>query len=221
MQLLDAEPTEAQLAVLLAPEEQGYSLKIEETSEELRISPRGYPLVACACWMLLILAVMAGLAIYKDESQMLLVMLPIAIMASFGVLLVIGVMNSKMAAGGDFVVVDKKNRTLALPRHKIVLKASQIRFFSELHAWHTWDRGRESQWVSELSVVAAHDGGELVRYPVSTCDDSRATGRAAAKLAELFSVEQRYLKLNWKTRRRLRRISTTDRTDNTDRNTKS
>jgi hypothetical protein len=75
----------------------------------------------------------------------------------------------------------------------------------EVHAWHTvWD-GPEahSDWLGELSVLASTDHGEIVRYPVITCLRTRAVTKVGNVLADFFGVERRFLKVNWKTRRRL------------------
>jgi hypothetical protein len=194
MQTFDTEPTDIQVGALVAPEQCCHSLRVMDTSGELHIAPRGYPLIAAACWLLLVLGVAAGMMIYANQSEHLFVMLVWGGMACIAMLCILAAMNHRMTARGEFAVADKKNRTLTLPRLNVVLRVDQIRFLVELHTWHAWDKGREASWMAELSVVATNEHGDLIRYPILACDYSRTTSRAAQRLVQSLGIQHRYLR---------------------------
>jgi hypothetical protein len=115
-------------------------------------------------------------------------------------------MNREQVKRGDFFVLDKVQRTLALPRSGVHLQRGQIQAFVEVHAWHTvrYDDGPSSEWLAELSVLVRAGHGVIARHPVIACQRTGAVHRLGESLAEFFGVERRVLTLNWRTRRRLK-----------------
>src|SRR5262249_42405649 len=103
-------------------------------------------------------------------------------------------------------VLDKVQRTLALPRSGVHLQHGQIQAFVEVHAWHTvrYDDGPSSEWLAELSVLVRAENGEIARDPVIGCQRTGTVRRLGESLAEFFGVERRELTLNWRARRRLK-----------------
>jgi hypothetical protein len=114
-------------------------------------------------------------------------------------------MNREQVKRGDFFVLDKVQRALALPRRGLRLQHGQIQGFVEVHAWHTVRdaEGLSSEWLAELSVLVRTGTGESARYPVIACQRTGAVRRLGESLARFFGVERRVLTLNWRARRSL------------------
>jgi hypothetical protein len=114
-------------------------------------------------------------------------------------------LNQESSRLGPFLVLDKTERTLALPRLNLQFNGDEILEFIELHAWHTtrdkWCT--ESEWLRELSVLVRSEDGVFARCPVLTTD-AGDVGRLAQEIAEFFGVHRRVLKLNWRKRRQLK-----------------
>src|SRR5262249_49707403 len=119
----------------------------------------------------------------------------------------VGWMNRQQEKRGDFFILDKVRRTLALPRSGLQLPHGQIQGFVEVHAWHTvrHEEGPSGEWLAELSVLVRTGNGVIARYAVIACQRTGAVRRLGEALAEFFGVERRVLTLNWATRRRLQR----------------
>jgi hypothetical protein len=115
-------------------------------------------------------------------------------------------LNREQVKRVDFFVLDKVQRSLALPRSRVHLPHGQICGFVEVHAWHTVrdEEGRSSEWLAELSVLARTRNGAIARYPVIACQRTGAVRRLGESLARFFGVERRALTLNWRARRRLK-----------------
>jgi hypothetical protein len=210
MQVSDSELTDAQLAVLLDPEGRSVSVRIEDTPGRLVARPRGFPLWFVLFSLALPLGAYAGLLVNEALPQQLdplhLVGLPIGCVAALFIVALIYRMNQRQVSKGDFFVLDEDRKMLILPRRGLRIQHGQVRGVVEVHAWHTvWD-GPEahSDWLGELSVLVSTDHGELARYPVITCLRTGAVTKVGKVLADFFGVERRFLKVNWKTRRRLR-----------------
>jgi hypothetical protein len=210
MQVFDVESTGAQLATLLDPKGRALFLKVDESSEKLVVRPGGIPL-----WFTLLCALVpASVATWywvnegiRGALQVLdligIAFMCLAVPAGIALMLVI---DRAVTSKGDFLILDKSQRTLNLPRARVTIPGCRILRFLEVRAWHTWGDGNavhsETEWLRELSVLGRSESGEIARYPVLI--PSRT--RLARGLAEFFGVEFEVLKLDWKMRRRLRAL---------------
>jgi hypothetical protein len=214
MQVFDREPTDAQLAVLLDPAGRSQSVRVADMPATLVAQPRGIPMWFVILCALLPLGVCIAYVVHQVAQQafvpvdLLGVLLGVPAVATF-----IGIVwwvNQKTIAMGDFFVLDRHSRTLTLPRQAVQVRDSQVRGFVEVHAWHT-ERDRhetDSYWLAELSVLVSTPDGMLARYPVLTCMRTGPVTRLGQALADFFGVERRLLRLDWRTRRRLRAQTT-------------
>lgn len=220
MQELAADPTDADLAALLDADGHSISLRAEDAPDGLTVVPVGTPMwfVACCAAVPAVLFVGFLVRLAYDIgagplgfAALTAAGMVLASLAAFAGVEMIRWLDRKMLAPGAFFVLDRARRTLALPRRGVVLRAEQIRGFVTVRAWHIErdDEGTNSTWVAELSVLARGERGGLVRYPVVTCMRTGKVDGVAALLTAFFGVEHRALKLDRRTRRRLKAGVTT------------
>jgi hypothetical protein len=210
MQVFDAELTDARLALLLDPEGRSVSVQVDDTPERLVAHPRGFPLWFVTVCAVIPVGILSGYLVNKAFQQGLhpleVLGLVFGYLAAPTLIGLVWWMNREQVKRGDFFVLDKVQRTLALPRRGFHLQHGQIQGFVEVHAWHTVrdEEGPSSEWLAELSVLARSGNGELARYPLIACQRTGIVRRLGESLAEFFGVERRVLTLNWRTRRRLK-----------------
>jgi hypothetical protein len=210
MQVFDAEPTDARLARLVDPGGRSVSVQVEDTPERLVAHPRGFPLWFVTVCVMIPVSILTGYLATKAFPPGLhpfeVLGLAAGYLAAPTLIAMVWWMNREQVKRGDFFVLDKVQRSLALPRSGVHLLHGQIRGFVEVHAWHTVrdEEGSSSEWLAELSVLARTGNGEIVRYPVIACQRTGAVRRLGESLAQFFGVERRALTLNWRTRRRLK-----------------
>jgi hypothetical protein len=210
MQIFSTEPSDSQLATLLDAPGRSQSFRLTVTPGRLVAEPRGIPLwFVTLCGVIpagLFTAYLAQKAAQQGLQPLELLGLVLGWPAAATIIALVAWMNRQTLAKGAFFVLDRDRRMLILPRQGIQIPDSQILGFVEVHAWHTvWDGAESgSEWLAELSVLVRTDRGEVARYPVLTCLHTRALTRLAGTLAEFFGVKRRLLRLNWRTRRRLR-----------------
>jgi hypothetical protein len=211
MPVFDAElTTDARLALLVDPRGRSVSIRVEDTPERIVAHPRGIPLwfvTACAVIPVGILTgYLANKAFQSGLQPFDVLGLAAGYLAAPTLIGLVWWMNREQVKRGDFFVVDKVQRTLALPRSGLHLQQGQLQGFVEVHAWHTvrCEEGPSSEWLAELSVLVRAGDGEIARYPVIACQRAGAVRRLGASLAAFFGVERRVLTLNWGTRRRLK-----------------
>ena len=209
MQILHAEPTDAHLAQLIDPGGRSVSVWVEDTPERLVAHPRGIPLgLVTACVVIpvgLLTGYLANKAFQAGLRPFDVLGLAAGYLAAPTLIGLVWWLNREQVKRGDFFVLDKVQRTLALPRRGLRLQHSQIQGFVEVHAWHTvrYEEGPSSEWLAELSVLVRTGKSEIARYPVVACQRTGAVRRLGESLAEFFSVERRVLTLNRRTRKRL------------------
>ncbi len=210
MQVFDAELTDAQLARLVDPGGRSVSIQVEDTPERLVAHPRGIPLWFVTVCVVIPVGLLTGFLANKAFQAGLqgfdLVALATGYLAAPTFIGLVWWMNHEQVKHGDFFVLDKVQRTLALPRSGLILQPGQIQGFVEVHAWHTirYEEGPSLEWLAELSVLVRAGNGEIARYPVIACQRTGDVRRLGEALAEFFGVERRVLTLNWRTRRRLK-----------------
>jgi hypothetical protein len=209
MQVFDTELSEAQSAMLVDPEGRSVSVQVEDTPERLVAHPRGFPLgfvIACvAIPVCIFTGYLANKALHAGLHPFDVLGLAAGCLAAATLIGLAWRMNREQVKKGDFFVLDKVQRTLALPRSGLQLQPDQIQGFVEVHAWHTVrdNEGSSSEWLAELTVLVRTASGEVDRYPVIACQRTGAVRRLGKALAEFFGVERRVLTLNRRTRRRL------------------
>jgi hypothetical protein len=210
MQVFDAELTDARLAGLLDPTGRSISVRVDDAPERLVAHPRGSPLWFVAVCAVIPVGIFTGYLVNKAFQASLhpfdVLGLAAGYLAAPTLIGLVWWMNREQVKRGDFFVLDKVQRTLALPRRGLHLQDGQIQGFVEVHAWHTVrdEEGPSSEWLAELSVLVRAGNGEVARYPVIACQRTGAVRRLGESLAEFFGVERRVLTLNWRTRRRLK-----------------
>jgi hypothetical protein len=201
---------DARLAQLVNPGGRSVSVQVEETPERIVAHPRGFPLWFVTVSAMIPVSILTGYLATKAFQGGLHTFDVLGLAAGYlAVPTLIGLvwwMNREQVKRGDFFVLDKAQRTLALPRSGLHLPHGQIQGFVEVHAWHTVrdEEGPSSEWLAELTVLVRIGNGEIARYPVIACQRTGAVRRLGESLAEFFGVERRVLTLNWTTRRRLR-----------------
>ena len=210
METIDADPTDSRLAVLLDPEGRSVSLCIEESPTEFTAHPCGYPLWFVATCVLTPVGLFAGYLLHKMAREWLhpveIVALVSGCLAAAAFIGFFRCQNLRMTARGPFFILDRTTQVLELPRQGVFLREGQIREFVEVHAWYTerLSDGTNSTWVGELSVLVESEHEKLARYPILTCERTEFATRVVQGLAEFFGVGRRLLKLDWRTRRRLK-----------------
>jgi hypothetical protein len=210
MQSFDADLTDARLARLVDPGGRSVSVQVEDTPEQLVAHPRGIPLWFVTVCVLVPLGIVSGYLANKAFQGGLqpfdVFGLALGCLAAPAFIGLIWLLNQEQVKRGDFFVLDKAHRTLALPRHGLQLQHGQIQGFVEVQAWYTVrdNDGWSSDWLAELSVLVPTVSGEVARYSVIACQRIGAVRRLGESLAEFFGVERRVLILNWRTRRRLK-----------------
>ena len=210
MQVFDAELTDARLARLVDPGGRSVSVQVEDTPERLVARPRGFPLWFVTVCVMIPVSILSGYMATKAFQAGLQPFDVLGLAAGFlAAPTLIGLvwwMNREQVKRGDFFVLDKVQRSLALPRSGVHLPHGQIGGFVEVHGWHTIrnEEGPSSEWLAELSVLARTADSETARYPVIACQRTGAVRRLGESLAGLFGVERRVLTLNWRARRRLK-----------------
>jgi hypothetical protein len=210
MQVLDAELTDAQLARLLDPEGRSVSVQVDDTPERLVAHPRGFPLWFVTVCVVIPVGIFTGYLVNKAFPQGLhpfdVLGLAAGYLAAPTVIGLVWLLNREQVKRGDFFVLDRVQRTLALPRSGLHLQRGQIQGFVEVHAWHTvrYDEGPSSEWLAELSVLVRAGDGKVARYSVIACQRTGVVRGLGKSLAEFFGVERRVLRLDWRTRRRLK-----------------
>jgi hypothetical protein len=209
MEVFDAELTDARLALLVDPGGRSVSAQVEGTPERLVARPRGIPLWFVTACAVIPVGILTGYLANKAFQAGLQPFDVLGLTAGYlAVPTLIGLvwwLNREHAKRGDFFVLDKVQRMLALPRNGLHLHYGQIQGFVEVHAWHTVtdEEGSSSEWLAELSVLVCTGNGKIARYPVIACQRTGAVRRLGESLAEFFGVECRVLTLNRRTRRRL------------------
>jgi hypothetical protein len=199
LQNSDAERTDTGLERLLDPEGRSVSVQVEDVPERLVARPRGFPLWFVAVCVVSPVALFAGYLVNKaflqDLHPLEVLGLAFGCLAAPTLLGIVWWMNREQTKRGDFFVLDKVQRTLALPRRGLLLWHDQIEGFVQVHAWHTERDGAEwsSEWLAELSVLVRAVGSEEVRYPVITCLRTGAVSRLGESLAAFFGIEHRIL----------------------------
>jgi hypothetical protein len=210
MQAFDADLTDTPLARLLDPKGRSVSVQVEDTPERLVAHPRGFPLWFVTGCVMIPVAILPGYLVNKAFQQALhpleILGLASGYLAAPTLIGLFWWMNREQVKRGDFFLLDKVQRTLALPRTGLHLQHGQIQGFVEVQAWHTirYEEGPSSEWLAELSVLVHSGSGEFARYPVVACQRTGAVSRLGKSLAEFFGVERRVLTLNWTMRRRLK-----------------
>ena len=210
MQVFEAELTDARLARLVDPGGRSVSVQVEDTPERLVARPRGFPLWFVTVCVMTPVGILTGYVVTKAFQGGLHPFHVLGLAAgSVAVPTLIGLvwwMNREQVKRGDFFVLDKVQRALALPRRGLHLQHGQIRGFVEVHAWHTVrdEEGPASEWLAELSVLVRAGNGDIARSPVIACQRTGAVRRLGESLAQFFGVERRVLTLNWRARRRLK-----------------
>jgi hypothetical protein len=209
VQTFRAEPTDPELATLLDPGGRSFFPKVEDSPQRLVARPGAIPLwfvavclpapVGVAAWHWTHKALRQGLQ-PPDAAGIAL-----ACLAVPGSVAVVWALNRHLRARGDYFILDRGQRTLALPRLHLSLRDRDIAGFVEVHAWCGGESGgHEYTWACELTVLARGRDGRLARHPVLIADDTERVSRLAETLAGFFSVGRRVLKLDRKTRARLR-----------------
>jgi hypothetical protein len=212
MQGFDAELTDARLALLVDPGGRSVSVQVEDTPERLVAHPRGIPLwFVTACVVIpvgIVTGYLANKAFQAGLDPFDVLGLAAGYLAAATFIGLVWWMNQEQVKRGDFFVLEKVQRTLALPRRGLHLQHGPIQGFVEVHAWHTVrdEEGWSSEWLAELSVLVRTGNGEIARYPVIACQRTGAVRRLGELLAEFFGVERRVMTLNWRTRRRLKAV---------------
>jgi hypothetical protein len=202
MQVLDAEPTDAQLALLLDPEGQSVSVQVDDTPEHLVAQSCGFPLWLATVCAVIPVGIGTVYLVNKAFQQGLhpfdVLGLATGYLAAPTFIGLVWLLNREQVKKGEFFVLDKVQHTLTLPRSKVQLQDGQIQGFVEVHAWHTVrdDGGSSSDWLAELSVLVRARDGKLARYPVIACQHTGAVRRLGEALAEFFGVECRVLQTN-------------------------
>jgi hypothetical protein len=210
MQVSDAERTDARHAELLDPRGRSVFVQVDDTAERLVAYPRGFPVWFVAVCAVIAVGTFTGYLLTKAFQQALhpleILGLACGYLAAPTLIGLIWWMNREQVKRGEFFILDKVQRTLALPRQGLHLQDGQIQGFVQVHAWHTErDAGEtSSEWLAELSVLVRAGCGEVTRYPVITCLRTGAVSRLGESLAEFFGVQRRVVTLNWRTRRRLK-----------------
>src|SRR5437868_2936309 len=101
MQVFDADPTDAQLAVLPDPGGRSFSLRLEETPGQLTVLPAGYPLgLVVPCALLPLVAVAAYVAYQGMVDGLALGFLAFGCVAAPGLIGLICLLNRHTAAPG-------------------------------------------------------------------------------------------------------------------------
>src|SRR5712692_1538701 len=199
MQIFDTDLTDSQLAQLVDPAGRSVSVQVEDAPERLVARPRGIPLwFVTACVVIpvgLLTAYLAHRALQAGPRPFDVLGLAAGFLAAPTLIGLVWWMNQEEVKRGDFFVLDKVQRTLALPRSGLHLQPGQIQAFVEVHAWHTVrdEEGSSSEWLAELSVLVPTGNGEIARYPVIACQRTGAVRRLCESLAEFFGVERRVL----------------------------
>lgn len=185
---------DVQFAELLNAEGRSCSLWVEDGREQLIVHPRGYP----PWFVVLCVALPVGIgAAYVMYQAMHNAIAPLEVMAvAFGCLAAIFIVavflsaNRSMAAMGPFCILDKGGRTLHLPRADLRLRASEIDGFVEVRTWHVGKARREpiETWLGELNVLVRAGQGEVARFSVACCMNTRPLHRLAKDLAGFFGV---------------------------------
>jgi hypothetical protein len=210
MHVFDAELTDARLAGLVDPAGRSVSVRVEDTPERLVVRPRGFPLWFVTVCVMIPVSILTGYMATKAFQAGLhpfdVLGLAAGYLAAATLIGLVWRMNREQLKRGDFFVLDKVQRSLALPRSGVHLPHGQIGGFVEVHAWHTVrdEEGSSSEWLVELSVLAHTGNGEIARYPVIACQRTGAVRKLGESLAQFFGVERRALTLNRRTRRRLK-----------------
>jgi hypothetical protein len=202
VQAFDAELTEARLARWVDPGGRSVSVQVEDTPERLVAHPRGFPLWFVTVCVTIPVSILTGYMATKAFQSGLhpfdVLGLAAGYLAAPTLLGMVWWMNRGQVKRGDFFVLDKVQRSLALPRSGVRLPQGQIRAFVEVRAWHTVrdEEGPSGEWLAGLSVLARTGNGETDRYPVIACQRTGAVRRLGEMLAEFFGVERRALTLN-------------------------
>jgi hypothetical protein len=210
VQDFDAELTDARLSRLVDPGGRSVSVCVEDTPKRLVAHPRGFPLWFVAVCLMLPTSVLTGYVVTRQFQARLQPIDILALAAGYlAAATLIGLswwMNQEQLKRGDFFVLDKVQRSLALPRSGVRLSQGQIHGFVEVHAWHTVrdEEGPSSEWLAELSVLARTVNGEIARYPVIACQRTGTVHRLGGTLAEFFGAERLVLRLNRRTQSRLK-----------------
>jgi hypothetical protein len=210
MQTVDAELTDARLARLVNPVGRSVSVQVEDRPDRLVAHPHGFPLWFVTACVMIPVSIFTGYVVTKAFQAGLhpfdVLGLAAGYLAAPTLIGLVWWMNWEQLKRGDFFVLDKVQRSLALPRLRAHLPHGQIRGFVEVHAWHTVrdEEGSSSEWLAELSVLARTGNGEIARYPVIACQHTGSVRRLGESLARFFGVERRVLTLNWRARRRLK-----------------
>ena len=210
MQSFNSEPTELQLAALLEPEGYSLYLDIEDTPEKLIAHPLGMPTWIYSICILgpCVFGIAAVLVEFgRHGFDFLLLLLLVACLLTPLVLFPFCTMvNRKYIERGDFFILDKVEKTLSLPRSGTVIPHDQVCRFVEVHAWYIVDdsEGRQFNWLSELSVIVRTYDAKLCRYPVVSCLYRRRVRELGETLSQFFKVELQVMKLDMKSRRRLK-----------------
>jgi hypothetical protein len=201
-QRFDVEPSEADLAVLQDPDGRSISLCIEDCAEQLTVSPRGVPMwfwLSCVCIPGgLGLAYVLLYRLPRGELNALdILAIPIFIAAIISLIAFGHFYNAQICSRGPFLVLDRRARTLWLPRADVRIDDSRLHSFVEVRAWYHEQFGRRettTTWIAELTVLVREPDGTLVRCPVLACENAKATNRVAKMLSEFFGIEHRLIR---------------------------
>jgi hypothetical protein len=216
MQGFDTERTDSRLPVLLDPAGRSVSVQVEDAPERLVAHPRGYPLWFVTVCVMIPVGILTAYLVNKAFQQGLhpfdILGLVAGYLAAPTLIGLVWWMNREQVNRGDFFVLDKAQRTLALPRRGLHLQPGQIQGFVEVHAWYTVreEEGTSREWLAELSVLVRTGNGEIARYPVIACLRTAAVRRLGESLAGFFGVERRVLTLSRRTRWRLKACGGSD-----------
>jgi hypothetical protein len=233
-------PTDPHDSGFLEPEGRSVSVRLVETGECIVARPLGYPLR-------FVYAFLVSVFILIDAVSVILLPVGQRLFINVGLVLtelvflgVFGLFNHYMVSRGTFFVLDKKQRTLTLPRVGRKLPSEQIRGLFEIHGWapslmpfippsapankevgvsspvkadsSDW-KADSRDWIAELIVLVNGTAETWELLSVICCARTDKVGQVGELLSDFFGVERRIIKLNWRTRQQLRAGRTEEKAD--------
>jgi hypothetical protein len=184
---------EDDLTTFVDPTANGPVIRLRDTGCVFRGSP--WYILPWATFVLVILSISVGVLLWCAGPEWRHANLPdwrelaafavMGVMATTGILAIFYAIDRREKTAGDWFVLDKFARALALPRSGRTLQATATRRIVQLHRWRTHADG--SSRDCEVSVIAVNEHQREARYVVAQCD-SQGGAKIAKRLAVLLGV---------------------------------
>lgn len=191
-----ASPSDAELGHFLCPFERPIDTHVFDDDHELRMRPAGISMWLLVLSLLPVTGVMIYVLGFSDMIDGTNRRIAIATLGSLCLAAIFGIViliNRYENAHAPSLIVDKKRRTLTLPRHDAVFDDFERLTIVEVYGWHRRSSARYTH-TNELTLLASEADGTCSRYTLYVATSHRKVMRAIKNFSETMGIPHKRIR---------------------------